>query len=176
MLNKLVSLIQKTVLFMVLIFLISCHHHLIPRPQDVNPERVPIIELTQTVTLENIQPSKESIRFGKTGAHIWEGNLYEWTNKTIVLLRTELEKRGCLLSSEGTATLKLSVKQAVVEQRAFVGFRCLLTLHVEAGNGYESDYSVVNNSGGVMERASGGAITLAITEVLNDEKILAYLK
>ena len=66
--------------------------------------------------------------------------------------------------------------RAKTEDRLWGGVRCELTLHVETGGGYEADYSVTNNSGGGIRRASGGAITLAITDVLKDENILMYLK
>jgi hypothetical protein len=49
-------------------------------------------------------------------------------------------------------------------------------MHVETGDGYSTDISVVNNAGIGINRPAGGAITLAVTELLNDKNIIQYLK
>ena len=83
----------------------------------------------------------------------FEGNLNEWTDKAIQLLKSELQKRGGEVFEDGLKVLSLSVLNAHVETRATgSGTRCRLTLHVETGDGYSTDISVVNNAGIGVER------------------------
>ncbi len=92
-------------------------------------------------------------------------------------MQSELQKRGGEISTDGVKVLKLSVLSAHLETRnTGSGTRCRLTMHVETGDGYSTDISVVNNAGIGVNRPAGGAITLAITDLLNDTEIVAYLK
>jgi hypothetical protein len=167
---------SKTLMpLIVIMFLSGCTHHLIPHPQDVNPERVPEINIRKPVTIENIQTSNEEILIGKTGGHTFNGNLQEWTDKAVDLLTKELEKRGAAVTGNSTKILKLAIMKAKLIQGAW-RLNCTLTLKVETGDGYTNEFDVTNLSAGNHSRASGGAITLAVTDLLKDEKILKYLK
>jgi hypothetical protein len=157
-------------------FLSGCTHHLIPHPQDVNPKRVPAINISKPVTIENIQTSNEEILIGKAGGHTFNGNLQEWTDKAVDLLKKELEKTGAVaVTGNSTKTLKLAIVKAKLIRGAW-RLNCTLTLKVETGNGYTNEFEVTNLSVGNHSTASGGAITLAVTDLLKDEKILEYLK
>lgn len=165
--------------FLLLILLYSCGStsSVIPTPQTVNPNRVLDIKLNNKIKIVNIQQSKTNVPIGVMSFTNFEANLNEWTDKAIQLLKSELQKRGGEITEDGLTVLSLSVLTAHVETRsAGSGTRCRLTLHVKTGDGYSTDISVVNNAGIGVDRPAGGAITLAITELLNDEKILHYLR
>ncbi|OEU74241.1 MAG: hypothetical protein BA864_08970 [Desulfuromonadales bacterium C00003093] len=165
--------------FFLLTFLSSCGgtYLVVPTPQDVNPDRVVDIKLNNKIKIINIQQSKTNVPIGVLSFVNHEANLNEWTNKSIQLLKSELKKRGGIVSEDGLKVLSLSVLSAHVETRSMgSGTRCNLTIHVKAGDEYSTDISVVNNAGIGVDRPAGGAITLAITELLNDEKILNYLR
>ncbi len=165
--------------FLMLILLSGCGgtYSVIPTPQDVNPNRVQNIKFNNKINIINIQQSKTNIPIGVMSFTNFEANLNEWTNKAIQLLKSELQKRGGVVSEDGLKVLSLSVLNAHVETRdTGSGTRCRLTLHVETGDGYSTDIPVVNNAGIGVERPTGGAITLAITALLNDEKVLQYLR
>lgn len=165
--------------FLLLILFSGCGgtFYVVPSPQDVNPNKVQDIKLNNTINIVNIQQLKTNVPIGVMSFTKHEANLNEWTDKAIQLLKSELQKRGGEVSEDGLKVLSLSVLNAHVETRSFgSGTRCKLTLHVKTGNGYSTDISVVNNAGIGVERPTGGAITLAITELLNDEKILHYLR
>jgi hypothetical protein len=92
-------------------------------------------------------------------------------------LKSEVQKRGGEISEDGFKVISLSVLSAHVETHSSgSGTRCTLTMHVETGDGYSTDISVVNNAGIGINRPAGGAITLAVTELLNDKNIIQYLK
>jgi len=165
--------------FFLLILLSSCGgtYLVVPTPQDVNPDRVGDIKLNNNIKIVNIQQSKTNVSIGTLSSVNHEANLNEWTEKSIQLLKSELKKRGGEISEDGLKVLSLSVLSAHVETRSMgSGTRCNLTIHVETGDGYSTDISVVNNAGIGVNRPAGGAITLAITELLNDKDILQYLK
>ncbi|MBN1903816.1 MAG: hypothetical protein JW927_01845 [Deltaproteobacteria bacterium] len=180
MLFKFVNCLVKSLFLLILLTgcgLTGNTYLVVPSTQDVNPNRVHNLKLNGKINLVNIQSIKTNTQLGVLSHNFYEGNFNEWTNKTIQLLKRELEKRGGEVSESGLKTLSLSVVAAQLETRsAGSGTRCTLTLHVETGDGYKKDIFVVNNAGIGVDRPAGGAITLAITELLNDEKILKYFR
>jgi len=154
---------------------LNCTHHLVPGPQPLNATKIPDVTFDQQIRLENTQNSMETIRVGKAGLHTYNGNLNEWTEKTIKLLSNELRSRGAVISDDAEKVLRLAVIQGELVQGAF-RLRGDLTLQVETGDGYKKEFFVQNLSGGNASRATGGAITLALTDMLNDQNILEYLK
>ncbi len=165
--------------FFLFFFLSGCGgtYLVVPTPQAVNPNRVGDIKLNNKIKVVNIQQSKTNVPIGVLSFVDHEANLNEWTEKSIQLLKNELIKRGGEISGDGLKVLNLSVLSAHVETRSIgSGTRCNLTMRVETGDGYSKDISVVNNAGIGVERPAGGAITLAITELLNDQTILNYVK
>ena len=166
-------------LFLLLILLASCYHSnlIIPVTSVVDPNRVHDFKLNKKINIVNIHPSKTNIQEVTRGVSKRGGNLYEWTDKAIILLKSELEKRGGEISEDGLKVLSLSVSNAHVQTRAGgSGTWCKLTLHVETGDGYSTDILIVHNAGIGVDRPVGYAITLAITDLLNDENILHYLR
>ncbi len=173
---KIVNNLLKS--FFLLILLTSCGgtYLVVPTPQEVNPKRVGDIKLNNKINIVNIQQSKTNVPIGVLSFVNHEANLNEWTEKSIELLKVELKKRGGEISEDGLKVLSLSVLSAHVETRSMgSGTRCNMTIHVETGDGYSTDISVVNNAGIGVDRPAGGAITLAITEILNNQAILNYL-
>ena len=168
------------VIFVILLILLpSCSgkYYVVPTPQKVNANRVPDIELNNKINIINAQKSKKNIDVGVINLTTYEANLNEWTEKAKTLLQSELQKRGAVISDNGLKVLSISVSSALIEARSSgSGTRCILAMHVGTGDGYSTDISVVNNAGIGINRPAGGAITLAITELLNDQTILNYLK
>ena len=107
--------------------------------------------------------------------HKYEGNLNELTEKAIELLTVELKQRGAIISDEAEKVLKLAVKKAGIERGKYRK-RVFLTLQVETGEGYNIEFPAQNLSPAKPNRAMGGAITLALTDMFNDQKILEYIK
>ena len=168
-----------SIIFLLLFLLSGCGgtYLVVPTPQTVNPNKVGDIKLNNTIKIVNIQKSKTNAPIGVLSFVDHEANLYEWTEKSIQLLKSELKKRGGEISEDGVKVLSLSVLRAHVETRSMgSGTRCNLTMLVETGDGYSTNISVVNNAGIGVDRPAGGAITLAITELLNDQGVLNYLQ
>jgi hypothetical protein len=92
------------------------------------------------------------------------------------LLIRELEKNGVPLSSNAHKTIKVVVTNLEIEghRYSFV-FWAHLDLEAETGDGNICKLRV-SNSGGTMHRASGGAITRGIAELLNNRDIISYIQ
>ena len=173
------SLILSSIaVFLVGLLSLSCTHHLVPSLQRVNSTRIPDISTNQKIKLENAQDSTEKIVFFVHGGiRKWESNLNELTEKAIELLTIELKQRGAVISDEAEKVLKLAVIKAErIDHVEGYRRRARLTLQVETGDGYNKEFAVENLSPGHPDRVMGGAITLALTDMFNDQNILEYIK
>lgn len=165
---------KKTLIFFLLMVFCGCTHHYVPREYPINPVMVPEFSVSQPVSLINVQTDNKTIRIHKYFGHKWTGNLTEWTGTAVSLLNTELQKRGISISEDASKVLKLSITQAEIIQGAWA-IRCILNLKVETGDGYTADFEGNNASPATLYRAIDGAITRAVTALLNDDNILKYL-
>jgi hypothetical protein len=167
-------LIKSMLIFSFLILVIGCTHHLVPNAQRVNENRISDFTTTQRINIVNNQPSTEKVTF-LSGMNTYYGNLNEWTDEAVNLLKMELQQKGAAIDPGADKVIKLSIIEAKLIQGA-IRLRCDLNLRVETGDGYTNEFFVQNLSGGDHARASGGAITLALTDMLNDKNIIEYLK
>ena len=161
-----------------LTLLMGCSHYLMPTPQVVNTNRITEFTIDSNIELINLQSENTKIFEIKTTYKTYKGTLAEWTEKAIELLSDELTKRGGSINENDPKILKL----AVTEYKRVVGMSRIsfnLKLHLEMGNGYKADYYAENKNAPIKssgERGFGGAITLAITDMLNDKEFVSYLK
>jgi hypothetical protein len=136
---------------------------------------VPELSVSQPVRLINVQTDNKEILIGKYMGHKWMGNLNEWTDVAVSLLQTELQKRDINVTEDAFKVLKLNIIQAELIWGAWA-IRCILNLKVETGDGYTVELEGNNASPATLYRAVDGAVTKAITALLNDDNILNYLK
>ena len=103
------------------------------------------------------------------------GNLKSWTETAISLLKTELEKKGFVASGEAEKRLELSITPKIDMIPAAFLSRCIVFLKVTTGDGYSREYEGNNMSVDSLANIFGGAVGLAVEELLNDNEILVYL-
>lgn len=104
------------------------------------------------------------------------GNLRSWTNTAMSLLKEELEKKGFTVTKDAPKELKLWVTPKIdVETIANFLFTCRLFIKAETGDGYIVEYEGNNLSLDHLHNIFGGAVGLAVEDLLNDDEILAYL-
>ena len=165
-------------LFIVLILLIlafGCTHYYVPKQFPVRPGMVPDFTSEHTVAVINTYDSGKMALIGSQGAHKYMGDLQLWTDTAIGVLENELELRSIAVTGEASKELKLTVTHASVYW-GFATIRCILSLEVETGDGYNKDFEGNNSSPWTLYKACDGAVTTAIEAMLNDETILQYLK
>jgi hypothetical protein len=152
----------------------SCSHRYQARLQKVNTDSIPGISASQPITIINDQPSDVYTLVYAQGAHKWTASMRQCTDIAVQLLSEELQNRGVRVAIGAEKTLKISV----VNLAGFMGFTRItgkLSLKVATGDGYMNIYEVLNATPWTIDRALNGAISLAVIELLKDEKIREYL-
>lgn len=146
-----------------------------PEFQSVEPQDRIHNEFKSKLQIVNNQPDNTVKFFSKYTLHNLTGNMYDWTAQAVDLTKQEIEKRGGEVASSSDKKLYLSFNAGTFEVGNWSGYRCNGELSVKTSTGYEMDYPVGNRTGGTIERACGGAITLSVIDLLNDEKIKDFL-
>jgi hypothetical protein len=152
----------------------GCTHYYVPQQYPVKSEEVPELRGGEELSILNGYESPHEILIGIQGAHKWMGDMQKWTGTAKGLLKSELEKRSFIIEKNADKTLKLTVTRANIYW-GFAAIRCILYLQVETGEGYISEYEGNNASGWTLYRACDGAITKAVTALMKDAKVMAYL-
>ena len=169
------TILRLLVLFLIIGFFLGCSHRYHARPQKLNTGKIPEISANQPITIINDQPSDEYTLVYSQGFHKWQASMKQCTEIAIQMLSKELENRGVQVAEGSEKTLKISVTNLA----GFMGFARItgkVNLKVVTGDGYMNIYDVKNPTPWTIDRALNGAISLAIVELLNDEKIRNYLK
>ena len=174
MVSRYYTIIRLFVLFLIIGTFLSCSHRYQARLQKVNTDNIPGISANQPITIINDQPSDEYTLVYAQGAHKWTASRRQCTDIAIQMLSEELKNRGVQVATGSEKTLKISI----VNLAGFMGFTRItgkLSLKVATGDGYMNIYEVLNATPWTIDRALNGAISLAVIELLKDEKIRNYL-
>lgn len=154
----------------------GCTYHLVPSIRSIDPALVRDFKGDQAVCVLNISTATgETILGMNVGGDTFVGDLHKWTNTAVASLQLELQQRGFIMRDcgEGTKEIKLAISSVRFE--AEMGNRCYVALHLETGHGYSRDY-VTCKSAFDYHKASDGAVTMAVTDILNDKKVIEYLQ
>jgi len=113
-----------------------------------------------TRNLENPLVSSEDVMTFEVTTE-WEelvGNEKSWTETAISLVKSELEKKGFVISDNANKELKLAITSKIqVIPVAFLT-RCILYLRVETGNGYVKEFEGNNFSMDHVAEVLAGAL------------------
>ena len=171
---------KKSLLLIVLVFLVGCTHNYSVKPFPIKPELVPAMHVTDSVQILNVQSEGKNYVFRRAGSNKWIGDLGDWTENAVDLLKFELKKRNINITEDANKILKIAITEGKLSGE-FGGSRCVVKLKVEAGNGYTQIYegNHLNSSPFAQQaryHAGAGAVTRAVTDLLNDRKIIEYLE
>ena len=171
---------KKSLLFIVLACLVGCTHNYSVKPFPIKPDQIPDIKIKNPVHIVNDQDRGANVVFYSVGGSKWIGDLGDWTEQAAGLLKFEMTKRDITISENANKVLKLAITEGKLDSE-FSGIRCVVKLKVTAGNGYTQIYEGNHrNSSPFAEQAryhaGAGAVTRAVTDLLNDRKIMDYLE
>lgn len=170
--KKLFSLLVVLVLG---IFLAGCTYHVVPAIHPVDPALVPDLKGGHAVCVVNISTATGKTILGIIGGDKYMGDLHKWTNTAVALLQLELQKRGFMMRDGGNDTKVIKLAVSSVRFEADMVTSCYVTLHLETGNGYSRNY-VTCKSAFSYHKASDVSVTMAVTDILNDKKVIEYLQ
>jgi len=135
----------------------------------------PIIEFQSayTVSIVNAQESVEPLHIG--GKMI--ANLSEWTDVAIQITERELAARDMVIDAAASRSLSLALTE-VNYRVGWVKISTQMILEAETGDGYKGTYTGLNSSVmmAVPKRQVDGALMRVVVDMLNDQKIIDYLK
>lgn len=159
----------------ILIGFVGCAQHLVIEQYPMKPGMVPEFSGNQPVALVNAQANTDNVNAGSASMVKYTANTHQVTETAIQVLETELEKRNIDTSEDADKQLRLAVQDATIVY-GFGTYRCILHLKAETGDGYNGNFEGNNVSPHNPERACGGSVLRAVAAMLNDDKILAYLR
>jgi len=172
--------LKKSLLLIVLAYLVGCTHNFSVKPFPIKPDLLPELNIKNSVHIVNAQNQGKNTVFKRGGGSKWIGDLGEWTGQAVDLLKFELNKQNVTITDDADKILKLAITEGKLSSE-FSGIRCVVILKVEAGNGYTQKYEGNHrNSSPIAEQArryaGAGAVTRAVTDLLNDREIIEYLE
>ena len=128
-----------------------------------------------TVSIVNAQPNAEPKMLGHLGAHQYYGSLSQLTDAVVTQLSQELRSRNVTVNENAPKKLQVAVLNTKYTLGSWM-LRVEMDLHVEAGDGYARTISVSNRTPGTVDGGLNGAVALGVIEILNDPKVIAYLR
>jgi len=153
--------------------LTGCVMHGIPNPRPLKVGVAADLSASQPVKVVNAQASSEVITIGRVGFGKMMGNLHEWTESAVTLLKSELTKRSVTVADDGTKILKLTITSVKLSSRP-MGSACTAKIKVETGDG-----TTVLLDGHAASsqppRACDAAVAAAVEALLTDKTVQAYL-
>ncbi len=172
--------LKKGIIFILFMLLFGCSHSYSVKPFPIKPDLVPEINVKDSVHIVNAQDQGKNIVFYSIAGSKWIGDLGEWTGQAAGLLKFELNKRNITIAEDAHKILKLAITEGKLSSE-FSGIRCVVMLKVEAADGYAQEYegNHINHSPFAQQaryHAGAGAITKAVTALLNDKNIISYLQ
>jgi hypothetical protein len=173
--------LKKGAIIVILFMLMyGCSHSYSVKPFPIKPKLVPEMNVKESVQIVNAQDQGKNFVFFSGRGSEWIGDLGEWTEKAAGLLKFELKKRNITIVDDARKTLKLAITRGKLSHE-FLGVRCVVMLKVEAADGYSQEYegNHINSSPFAQQaryHAGAGAITKAVTALLNDRNIISYLE
>ena len=162
-------------LLTIMVLPIGCTHYYVPTQHPVTKGMVPDFSSISGVAVTNTYTSGKMTLIGTQGVHKWMGDMQLWTDTAVGVLEKELQLREINTEGEAAKELKLTVTHANTYW-GFTSIRCILFMKVETGEGYENTFEGNNSSPWTLYRACDGAVTRAVEAMLNDDKILQYIK
>lgn len=126
----------------------------------------------QSVALNNAYKAETQVRIF-TGTRDWQGDLQQYTDTAITLLGREMTKKGTDLSPQSAKTITLRVRDVQASPGWVI--RSVLVLEAQYGDGTISTIASENTSPSDAWRAVDGAIMRAVSQLLRDDKFLAYV-
>ncbi len=162
------------IILILIITFTGCSIHYAPQPYPVGRDMVPTLKVKQAVDIINTQTdTKFKVPIGPK--KYMKGNLREWTDTAVEVLKTELKKNDIAISDGASKMLKLSITRVNMFGGTW-NTRCILYLKVETGDGYTKEFEGNNLSPEGFQVAGPFAVTNAVAAMLNNDKILGYLK
>lgn len=129
----------------------------------------------KTVSLDSRPTSDTQLLLGELGAHEYYGSLGQLSRAVASQLAIELSKRGIEVEDNAPKSIRINLSNARLERGLF-RIRAHFDIDIEAGNGYSREFAISQSTALTVPRAYNAAVARAVTEILNDRKVIFYLR
>ena len=138
-------------------------------------EKVLPLVAGKSVTLVNYYTASEKVTiFEEKNSTRLMGDLQQYTDATLNILKSELTKRDVLVAEAHFKTITLKVSDVQATYKAF-DKSTSLKLNARLGNGKSSTISASYRTGGSSAQALDGAIIAAVTQLLKSNTVVDYI-
>ncbi len=129
----------------------------------------------KSVALENYYTNSKKVTiFEESNSTRLKGDLQQYTDATLNILKSELIKRDIIVSDTGFKTIKLKISDVQATNKPF-NKTTSLKLTANLGNGKSSTITATYQTGGSSAQSLDGAIIAAITQLLKSEFLVGYI-
>ena len=147
----------------------ACSPRYVPSEIPIDPSRIPGLRVAGPVKIVNAQTSSEDT-VTPLGPNSLSVNYKEYTERAIKFLKTELERRGAVVSDSASKVIRFSI----TDVKMYRVFTCIINYTVETGDGYVRGFEGSSESWN-FKTAADGALANVVMGVLQNDKILSYL-
>lgn len=167
--------IARIVVALVVGVLASCSTTITSDPDTFNvpADAAKHLRAGGSVALNNAYPSEMKVRIWADGNLRWFGDLKQYTDTAITMLGREMQKKSVAVDPKAAKTLTLRVYDVSASHGWVIG--SVLTLEALYGDGTKSTITTKNSSPSDAWRAVDGSLMFAVSQLLGDEKFLAYV-
>ena len=167
--------VRFSIYFILLFGLLGCiPNYTNTQPRYMSDNELVELDIKNPVAIKNTNTSKDKIRWCTDFGNSYYGNLFDYTESAIGIVKNVFERQGVIIDDASDKTLELSVDTA----------KCSLgsvttTLHVKTGSGIEKKYEGRRTgliSGYQYTRALESTMVKSVQQMLNDKEIIEYLQ
>lgn len=142
----------------------------------VDQKMIPEFTSDNGITLINAQKDQSAFLMGKQFDHKFVANLHQYTEIAIETLEGELKNKNIPVEPNAEKKLRIAVTKVHFEERWLKGFLCDAFIEINTDDGYTAEIDGHDTNAWILLPCIYGALNHAVVAVLNDDKVIEYLK
>lgn len=147
--------------------------HTSPDTFNVPADAAKHLRAGANVALNNAYPAETKVKIWVYGDSGWIADLKQYTDTVIMMLGAEMKKKGVALDPKAAKTVILRVYDVSASPGWVIA--STLTLEARYGDGTKSIITAKNSSPSDAWRSVDGSLMFAVSQLLGDDKFVAYI-
>ena len=162
---------------MATVILSGCTHQYKWKEYEIS-DRIPAastLNIRMPVAVVNGATDKTIKQIGNMGVHSYEGSEYQLSQAVVDQLSEELTEHNVVVVANSSKRLTIRADHPRIVQGMWT-LRADFEVFVTTGDGITYQFDVSNSTPTNVPRAFNGVIAKAVVDILNNPKILEYLR
>ena len=164
------------IVVLLLFSVFGCSTHIVAEKYPVDRKMLPDFSSKNAISITNQQLNKKEVKFSTNRNHNYLGNLSQFTDVAIETLEGELKNQGIIVENTADKKIGIAVTKIDIQANEWSGFWCESIVKVETGDGYKAEIDGHDSNAWILFPCIHGALNHAVVAVLNDDKVIEYLK